>query len=80
MTCTGADIRSLCQEASMGPVREVAVQSMGDLQSIVAASMPPISLVHFDHALDSVMPSVTASDLHRYVEWNNSFGSFRRMV
>lgn len=76
----GADIRSLCQEASMGPVREVAQQRSGDLQSIDAQCMPAIALCHFEDAFEAVMPSVSASDLHRYVEWNNSFGSFRKMV
>ena len=77
---SGADIRSLCQEASMGPVREVAVQSQGNLSSINANTMPAISLLHFEGALDSVLPSVSSADLHRYVEWNNLYGSFRRMV
>lgn len=64
----------------MGPVREVALQSSGDLQRIDAQSMPAIALYHFDDAFEAVMPSVSASDLHRYVEWNNSFGSFRKMM
>jgi SpoVK/Ycf46/Vps4 family AAA+-type ATPase len=64
----------------MGPVREVAVRSSGDLQRIDALSMPPISLAHFSEAFEAVMPSVSTKDLHRYVQWNNEFGSFRRMV
>ena len=64
----------------MGPVREVAMQSEGNLSSINANTMPAISLLHFEGALDSVLPSVSSADLHRYVEWNNLYGSFRRMV
>lgn len=63
----------------MGPVREVAVQSRGDLLRISLDTMPPITLRHFEDALDSVLPSVSSEDLHRYVQWNNQFGSFRRM-
>ncbi|KAJ1437215.1 P-loop containing nucleoside triphosphate hydrolase protein [Ochromonadaceae sp. CCMP2298] len=75
---SGADIRALCQEAAMGPVREAA--AMGDLQNIDALAMPPISVLHFAEAVEAVLPSVSSGDLHRYVEWNNSYGSFRRMI
>lgn len=64
----------------MGPVREVALQSQGNLASINVSTMPAISLLHFESALESVLPSVSSADLHRYVEWNNLYGSFRRMV
>ncbi len=80
MLCVGADIRSLCQEAAMGPVREAALSSSGDLHSIDALSMPAVSLQHFTEALETVLPSVSNKDLHRYIEWNNEFGSFRRMT
>lgn len=79
LSYAGADIRALCQEAAMGPVREVAQLSSGDLQSIDAQSMPPVSLAHFADAFEAVLPSVSGKDLHRYIEWNNEFGSFRRM-
>ena len=75
----GADIRALCQEAAMGPVREAALVSAGDLHSIDASSVPPISLQHFNTAFEGVLPSVSPNDLHRYIEWNNAFGSFRKL-
>jgi SpoVK/Ycf46/Vps4 family AAA+-type ATPase len=64
----------------MGPVREIAHLSSGNLKSIDAHSMPPVSPQHFLEAFEAVLPTVSAKDLHRYVEWNNEFGSFRRMV
>lgn len=85
---SGADIRSLCTEAAMGPVRDVASQQYasassgggsGGLFSIAAHDLPPISREHFDGALESVMPTVSPGDLLRYVEWNTTYGSFRRM-
>lgn len=76
---SGADIRSLCTEAAMGPVREVAEQRRGNLLGISSADVPPIAVHHFNAALEAVMPTVSPGDLQRYVEWNASFGSFRRM-
>jgi len=63
----------------MGPVREIAIQAQGNLHSISLEHMPPITLRHFKDALDSVLPSVSGGDLNRYIEWNNLYGSFRRM-
>jgi SpoVK/Ycf46/Vps4 family AAA+-type ATPase len=62
----------------MGPVREVAMQQ-GNLHKIDASDVPPIVRRHFDDAFECVMPSVSPSDLQRYIEWNSTFGSFRRM-
>jgi SpoVK/Ycf46/Vps4 family AAA+-type ATPase len=76
---SGADIRSLSTEAAMGPLREVASSRSGNLHSIRANDVPPISKRHFDEAFDSVAPSVSTSDLKRYIDWNATFGSFRRM-
>lgn len=75
----GADIRSLCTEAAMGPVREVAERRSGDLLNIAPGDVPPITARHFEEALEAVRPTVSPGDLQRYVDWNASFGSFRRM-
>jgi fidgetin-like protein 1 len=74
---SGADIRSLCTEAAMGPVRDLA-QSGKSLQSIRDIDVPSIQRIHFDLAFESVMPSVSPSDLKRYLDWNSEYGSFRR--
>jgi hypothetical protein len=34
---------------------------------------------HFKEAYDEMSPSVSQADLQRYIDWNNQFGSFRRM-
>ena len=52
----------------------------GDLRSVQAGDVPPISRVHFEDAFDAVAPSVSPADLQRYIDWNSTFGSFRRMV
>jgi SpoVK/Ycf46/Vps4 family AAA+-type ATPase len=75
---SGADIRNLCTEAAMGPMRELALQC-GNLKSIQASDVPHITMQHFKEAYDEMSPSVSQADLQRYIDWNNQFGSFRRM-
>jgi SpoVK/Ycf46/Vps4 family AAA+-type ATPase len=47
---SGADIRSLCTEAAMGPVRDLQTMALGaggglaGLRKVSAETMPPISL------------------------------------
>ena len=76
---SGADIRALCSEAAMGPMREVAIRSNGNLADIASRDVPPISFDHFQQSLESVMATVSPSDLTSYVDWNNLYGSFRKM-
>lgn len=76
---SGADIRSLCTEAAMGPVRDLQCSQQGGLQRISVETMPAISLNHFQAAFDSVLPSVSQQDLQRYIDWNALYGSFRKM-
>lgn len=76
---SGADMRSLCTEAAMGPVRDTAQHCQGRLSGVNLLALPPISIEHFNIAINSVVPSVRAEDLTKYVEWNNTFGSYRRM-
>jgi len=71
---SGADLRSLCQEAAMGPIRE----SVSSISRIDEADLPPISFKHFASALRSIRPSVAQKDLDLYVKWNNEFGTFAR--
>lgn len=52
----------------------------GDLLNVQADDVPPISRSHFQDAFDAVAPSVSPADLQRYVDWNGTFGSFRRMI
>lgn len=75
--CAGADIRSLCTEAAMGPVREVALKRQGNLQNVQSKDIPAITMEHFLRAFAAVKPSVSPGDLQRYIDWNNTFGSYR---
>ena len=70
---SGADMKHLCQEAAMWPIR--ALQERGVyMMSIAPGDVPPITLEHFDRALGSMRPSVSEGDLDQYIEWNNIFG------
>ncbi|CAI5731964.1 unnamed protein product [Peronospora destructor] len=68
---SGADVRALCTEAAMGPVRSCA-----DIRTMTADSVRPIILDDFIEALRGVRSSVSTKDLRFYKEWNEEFGSF----
>ena len=76
---SGADIRSLCTEAALGPVREVAVRCQGNLTRVRESDVPPITMGHFVDGLKGVCSSVSQADLQRYIDWNTTYGSYRRM-
>ncbi|CAB0008460.1 unnamed protein product [Nesidiocoris tenuis] len=69
---SGADMKHLCQEACLGPIRSLA-PSM--ISSIAANQVRPVSMADFTSALKRVHPSVGPEDLHQYVNWNNTYGS-----
>ncbi len=75
---SGADIRNLCTEAAMGPVRELAAQAMGDLLNVKSSDVSAINLVHFEEAMETVQATVSPNELKRYVDWNTSFGTYKQ--
>ncbi|VVC31509.1 Hypothetical protein CINCED_3A017288 [Cinara cedri] len=68
---SGADMKSLCQEASLGPIRSM---SFDMIKNIEADQVRPININDFTSALKIVMPSVSSEDLKHYVTWNAKFG------
>lgn len=69
---SGADLKNLCTDASMGPMRSMTVEEM---MSIKANEVPPIAYKHFRQSLRGSSPSVAQSDLQVYLDWNNTYGS-----
>jgi len=69
---SGADLKNLCTDASMGPMRSMTVEEM---MSIKANEVPPIAYKHFRQSLRGSSPSVAQSDLQIYIDWNNTYGS-----
>ncbi|GET87237.1 katanin-like protein [Leishmania tarentolae] len=70
---SGADLKQLCREAAMGPLREMSVVQ---LSAVAAADLRPVQRKDFRQALKRLKPSVGPAEVHRYVEWNTLFGSF----
>lgn len=69
---SGADMKVLCQEAVMGPVRSI---SYTDMTSIAAESVRPVMYDDFKEALNCVKASVSPKDLQQYIDWNAKYGS-----
>ena len=64
----------------MGPVREVTAQNFNKLQHISASEFPPILYdPHILEAIDAVSATVSPADLKKYIEWNSSFGTYRKL-
>lgn len=69
---SGADVKTLCHEAVMGPVRSIPIS---DMHNFAAESVRPVNFNDFHDALKCVRASVSPSDLDQYVKWNNTYGS-----
>lgn len=72
---SGADLRALCTEAAMGPIRDMAT----DISRVRVSDVPPIRYQHFLDALASIRPSVSEKDLGGLKQWNQEFGTFPRL-
>jgi len=68
---SGADLKALCTDAALGPIRQLGVHAL----EVNAQDVPPISFRHFKHALKGMRPSVAQSDLDIYIEWNRTYGN-----
>ncbi|KAJ8605311.1 hypothetical protein CTAYLR_002339 [Chrysophaeum taylorii] len=73
---SGADVRNLCQEAAMGPMRDVGSRLFGAADQDDVA-IPPIAFSHFEAALRITRASVSPADLVGYDEWDRQFGTQR---
>ncbi|XP_013197630.1 fidgetin-like protein 1 [Amyelois transitella] len=68
---SGADMKSLCSEAAMGPIRALP---MSQIVTIDRGEVRPVCVEDFLNALQRVRPSVSQDDLGQYVKWNNTYG------
>lgn len=69
---SGADIRNLCAEASLGPIRSI---SMSQIERIQATEVRALNMDDFLKALQRVKSSVSSKDLEHYISWDKTFGS-----
>jgi len=72
---SGADIQNLCQEAALGPIRELT--GVKDISSVDPSDVREISFRHFEGAFRVVRPSVAPSEVEGYLEWDRMFGSMK---
>lgn len=69
---SGADIRSLCSEASLGPIRSI---NMNLIEKIQPEEVRPLVMEDFEKAFLRVKSSVSTKDLDQLMDWNRIFGS-----
>lgn len=69
---SGADMKTLCTEAVMGPVRSF---SYNDIKNVSAANLRLVDFNDFVNAMKCVRASVSSKDLQQYVDWNKTYGS-----
>lgn len=72
---SGADLKALCTDAAMGPMRELGPRAL----EVAPSDVPPIAYKHFRQALRGTKPSVAQADLDVYLEWNKTYGSKNAM-
>lgn len=69
---SGADMQTLCHEASMGPIRTISETQMNHVD---IGDVRPVNYSDFKDAMDSVRASVSPNDLKHYIEWDKTYGS-----
>ncbi|XP_053673566.1 fidgetin-like protein 1 [Anopheles nili] len=69
---SGADMKVLCHEASMGPIRSIPFDQLGN---IAKEHVRPICNDDFQLALNKVKASVSPNDLEQYSIWNRTYGT-----
>ncbi|KAG7363986.1 cell division cycle protein 48 [Nitzschia inconspicua] len=70
---SGADLKALCTDAAMGPIRQLGAKAM----EVDVKDIPPISFKHFKRSLKGTRPSVAPDDITQYIEWDRVYGSSR---
>lgn len=69
---SGADMKTLCHEASMGPIRSISATQMN---LVDVNDVRPLNYSDFEVALKRVRASVSQNDLKQYIEWDRTYGS-----
>nr|CCD16646.1 unnamed protein product [Trypanosoma congolense IL3000] len=76
---SGYDLRQLCEDAAMVPVRELVAEKLkkeGNLADKVdTSSLRPITVVDVESCARAMKPSCSAKLLRILEEWNRNFGS-----
>jgi len=70
---SGADLKALCTDAAMGPIRQLGPRAL----EVDVHDVPPITFKHFKRSLKGTRPSVAPSDLAQYEDWDKIYGTKR---
>ena len=68
---SGADLKALCSDAALGPLRDLGPRAM----EVAAEDVPPITYTHFRRTLKGMNPSVREEDLEDYIKFDTVFGN-----
>jgi len=78
---SGADIKLLCRDACMNPMRRT-VDGLSPMEVTrlrsegrLASEHLPVSMSDFNVAFNAISPSVSTADCERYLSWAAEFGS-----
>ncbi|PAV79699.1 hypothetical protein WR25_19082 [Diploscapter pachys] len=77
MGYSGADMRQLCAEAAMGPIRDIDNNAELDIETVQADEIRKICLKDFVEGAEVVRPTVIEQELTAYKEWDKKFGCLR---
>lgn len=66
---SASDLKALCHEAAMGPLREHS----GTLATVKASRLRPVAAKDFSAALSAIRPSVTAAQVRQLEDWSRGF-------
>ncbi|XP_018331376.1 fidgetin-like protein 1 [Agrilus planipennis] len=69
---SGADLRNLCSEAALEPIRSVDCRK---LDQIDITEVRPVAVDDFFKSFTVVRASVSSKDLDQYIEWDKTYGS-----
>ncbi|KAK3128276.1 hypothetical protein QOZ80_6BG0459280 [Eleusine coracana subsp. coracana] len=69
---SGSDLRALCEEAAMMPIRELGPQN---ILTIKANQLRPLRYEDFKNATTVIRPSLQKSKWDELEKWNEDFGS-----
>lgn len=69
---SGADMKALCSEAAMGPIRTISSSSM---LTVNENDVRPMNSKDLLAALECVKATVSPNDLQQYIEWDKTYGS-----
>ena len=66
----GADLKALCTDAALWPIR-----CHKSLENVKLGDVAPISYKHFQLSLRSMKPSVCQDDLDNYLKFDETYDS-----